>query len=36
MIAVIGSSGTEVTIEGNMYGIHEKDELVIEGEWVNG
>ena len=36
MIAVLaGPSDIEVTIKGKMCGVHEKDELVIEGHWVN-
>ena len=36
MIAIlIGNGEVEVTVKGAMCGIHEKDEILIEGEWVN-
>ena len=36
MIAIlVGNGDIEITIKGAMYGIHEKDEILIEGEWVN-
>lgn len=36
MIAILaGNSDIEVTIKGAMCGVHEKDELIIEGQWVN-
>ncbi|WP_018213713.1 SF1B family DNA helicase RecD2 [Desulfitobacterium hafniense] len=36
MIAVLaGPSDIEITIKGKMCGVHEKDELTIEGHWVN-
>lgn len=36
IIAILkGSGDMEVTIKGVMCGIHEKDEIIIEGEWVN-
>lgn len=36
IIAILaGISDMEVTIKGAMYGIHEKDEIIVEGTWVN-
>jgi exodeoxyribonuclease V alpha subunit len=35
IIAILGHGDVEVTIKGNMCGIREKDQLLIEGEWVN-
>jgi len=34
IVAVFGNAGAEVVITGNVYGIREKEEIVIEGEWV--
>ncbi|KLU61465.1 ATP-dependent RecD-like DNA helicase [Peptococcaceae bacterium CEB3] len=35
LIAVLAGNTTEVTIKGAMCGIHEKDDIIIEGQWVN-
>jgi exodeoxyribonuclease V alpha subunit len=35
MIAVLEKNGAETVIKGNIYGVKEKEEITIEGEWVN-
>lgn len=35
MIAVLGNSDMEVIIKGAMCGIHLKDDVIVEGKWVN-
>lgn len=35
MIVVLGNGDVEVTIKGALCGIREKEELIVEGEWVN-
>lgn len=34
IIAVLGNSDFEVTVKGSIYGVNEKEEIVVEGEWV--
>lgn len=34
IVAVFGNDRAEVIITGNVYGIREKEEIVIKGEWV--